>query len=42
MIGPPDPDQAKKTNADSFRAKYGKSLIKNEFGGSDNPIQANK
>lgn len=42
MIGPVDPDQAKKSDPESLRAKNGKSLIKNEFGGSDNPIEANK
>ena len=33
-----DPELAKKNNPQSLRAKYGKSIIKNEFGGSDNPI----
>lgn len=38
MIGLPDPEQAKKADPQSLRAKYGKTLIKNQFGGSDNPI----
>lgn len=29
MIGLPDPEQAKKADPESFRAKFGKSLIKN-------------
>jgi hypothetical protein len=29
MIGPPDPEQAKKIDPESLRAKFGKSLIKN-------------
>ncbi len=42
MIGPCNPDDAKKTKPNSLRAKYGTSLIKNEFHGSDNIIEANK
>lgn len=37
-----DPEQAKKSDPESLRAKLGKSIIKNEFGGSDNSIEANK
>ena len=29
MIGPADPEQAKKSNPDSLRAKYGKTIVKN-------------
>ena len=29
MIGPPDPEQAKKSDPESLRAKYGKSIVKN-------------
>ena len=42
MIGSMNPDQAKKANPESLRGKYGKSLIKNEFHGSDNLVEANK
>ena len=42
MIGPADPQQAKKTDPESLRAKYGKSIVKNQFFGSDNPLDANK
>lgn len=42
IIGPSNPDEAKKTKPNSLRAKYGTSLIKNEFHGSDNIIEANK
>jgi nucleoside-diphosphate kinase len=38
MIGPSNPDDAKKSKPSSFRAKYGTTLIKNEFHGSDNII----
>lgn len=42
MIGPADPEVAKKSAPESLRAKYGKSLVKNEFFGSDNINDANK
>lgn len=42
MIGPMNPEDAKKANAESLRGKYGKSLIKNELHGSDNLVEANK
>jgi nucleoside diphosphate kinase len=42
LIGPSNPDDAKKTAPDSLRGKYGKSLIRNEFHGSDNLVEANK
>ena len=42
MIGPMDPEQAKKNNPNSLRAKYGTSIVKNEFFGSDNASDANK
>ena len=29
MIGPADPEQAKKSDPESLRAKYGKSIVKN-------------
>jgi hypothetical protein len=29
MIGPMDPEQAKKSDPESLRAKHGKTLIKN-------------
>lgn len=38
MIGHMNPDEAKKANPESLRGKYGKSIIKNEFHGSDNLI----
>lgn len=37
-----DPEQAKKTAPNSLRAKYGTSIVKNEFFGSDNVNDANK
>jgi len=36
IIGPSNPEEAKKTKPNSLRAKYGNSLIKNELHGSDN------
>jgi len=42
MIGSSDPNEAKKSFPDSLRAKFGTSLIKNEFHGSDSPFDANK
>ena len=42
MIGHQDPAEAKKSNPDSLRAKFGSSVIKNEFHGSDSPFDANK
>ena len=38
MIGLSNPEDAKKANPESFRGKYGKSIIKNEFHGSDNLV----
>ena len=42
MLGNKDPDVAKKDEPESLRAKYGETLIKNGFYGSDTKIQANK
>ena len=42
MMGPANPEDAKKSDPESLRAKYGKSIVKNEFFGSDNPLDANK
>lgn len=38
MIGLSNPEDAKKANPESLRGKYGKSIIKNEFHGSDNLV----
>lgn len=42
MIGHCDPVEAKKLHPDSLRSKYGQTIIKNEFHGSDTPFDANK
>lgn len=42
MIGPSNPEVAKRDKPDSLRAVYGISYIKNEFHGSDDPISANR
>eukprot|EP00357_Protocruzia_adherens_P006890 CAMPEP_0115000986 /NCGR_PEP_ID=MMETSP0216-20121206/17096_1 /TAXON_ID=223996 /ORGANISM="Protocruzia adherens, Strain Boccale" /LENGTH=516 /DNA_ID=CAMNT_0002366213 /DNA_START=5 /DNA_END=1552 /DNA_ORIENTATION=+ len=43
MIGPSDPEEARKSAPESFRAVYGGSnRITNEFHGSDNPQSANR
>ena len=42
MIGPMNPEDAKKAHPDSLRAKYGSTLVRNEFHGSDNLVEANK
>lgn len=42
MIGPSDPIEAKSKRPDSLRAQYGTSLLKNEFHGSDDYVQANR
>jgi nucleoside diphosphate kinase len=42
MIGDCDPNEAKKLHPESLRAKFGTSLIRNEFHGSDSPFDANK
>ena len=42
MIGPWDPEEAKKTHPESLRALYGIDGIKNEFHGSDDPFSANR
>ncbi|EAS00090.1 nucleoside diphosphate kinase (macronuclear) [Tetrahymena thermophila SB210] len=42
MIGKSDPEQAKKEDPNCLRAKYGKSILKNELHGSDTTSDANK
>lgn len=42
MIGPSDPVEAKAKRPDSLRAQYGTNLLKNEFWGSDDYMQANR
>jgi nucleoside diphosphate kinase/thiol-disulfide isomerase/thioredoxin len=42
MIGPSDPVEAKAKRPDSLRAQFGVNLLKNEFWGSDDYIQANR
>ena len=42
MIGNINPEEAKKANPESLRGKYGKSIVKNEFHGSDSLLDANK
>lgn len=42
IIGPMVPEEAKKSNPESLRGKYGTTIIKNEFHGSDNLVEANK
>lgn len=42
MIGPLVPDDARKTKPTSLRAQYATSIIRNEFHGSDNIVEANK
>lgn len=42
IIGPMNPETAKKDDPDSLRAQYGTDLIENGFHGSDDPYEANK
>lgn len=42
LVGPKDPEVAKKSDPESLRAKYGKDIIKNEFYASDDQLSANK
>lgn len=42
LVGPKDPEAAKKADPNCFRAKYGKDIIKNEFYASDDQLSANK
>lgn len=42
LVGPKDPEIAKKTEPETLRAKYGKDIIKNEFYASDDQLSANK
>ena len=42
MIGSSDPIEAKKSEPNSLRSKFGKDWIRNEFHGSDSPFDANK
>jgi len=41
-IGKSDPETAKKEDPTCLRAKFGKTIIKNELHGSDTPADANK
>ena len=38
IIGPSNPEEAKKAKPNSLRAKYGTTVTKNEFHGSDNIV----
>ena len=42
MLGDKDPDAARKDDPECLRARYGDSIIRNGFYGSDTKIQANK
>jgi len=42
IIGHKNPEEAKKTNPNSLRAKYGKDIVRNEFYSSDDLLGANK
>lgn len=42
LIGPTNPEEAKKQNPQCLRAVYGKSAVKNELHGSHSMIEANK
>lgn len=42
MIGPTNPEVAKREDPESLRAKFGTDIMRNEFYGSDTKTAANK